>query len=273
MATTGTTAAAKFIPEFWAHPAQRALENNLVMAKRVFRPAWSGGRKGNKINIPKVSNLTASSVSGGTVTPTATTEGEIEITLDKHYYSAVEVEDIAAIQADYDLLQEYSGKISYALEKQIDTDLANLYSGLSQQVGTAGVSIIEDTMLNGIQLLDEADCAEEDRTALYAPASKRAMLKIENFINASKMGLGKEGPLIKGLWGEIYGVPQFFSNNVQTSGGRHNLLFWKEAFALAMQAEPKMEYLDRIALTRVLVASTLYGVAEHRDAAGVDLLT
>src|SRR3990167_2734554 len=275
MATTGTTAAAKFIPELWGSPAQRALQNNLVMAKRVYKIPFPGGRKvGSKNNIPIVSNLSASAVTAGAVTPTATTEGEVEITLNRHFYSAVEVEDIVQVQSQYDLLEEYSGKVAFALDKQVDTDLAGDYSTLSQQGGTSGVAIIEDVTLNAVQFLDEADCPESDRTQLYRPASKRAMVNIENFINASKRGMANEkGPLIKGLFGEIYGIPVFFSNNVQSSSGIHNLIFWREGFALMMQMEPKMEFFDRIALTKVLVGSALWGHAEYRDSAAVDVLT
>jgi hypothetical protein len=52
--------------------------------------------------------------------------------INRHFESSYLVEDRLKAQSQYNLMQEYSGKAGYAIGSKIDSDIAGLYSGLSQ---------------------------------------------------------------------------------------------------------------------------------------------
>ena len=277
MANFTTTTHDAFIPTKWAKMALVARERKLIMGKRVLR--YDGDLKGGgeAVKIPKVENLTTNAVaSDGGFTGQANTNTEYTLTVDRWREASVTVPDIVSVQASYPLLELYTKKIGYALALDIEERLMALYANLANQVGAAGVGVTDDALLNAIQILDEGDSPMEDRTAVFRPASKRTLMKIDKFVDASKTGLGK-GAQITGLFGEIYGIPIFFSNNVASSSGIHNLIFQKEAFGLAVQIDVKVERF-RTKLADDVVGHVLFGTAELRDdstmgTSAVDLLT
>lgn len=277
MANFTTTTHAQFIPELWSKMAMLAFERKLIMAKRVMRFDADVKQRGDTLHIPQVRNLTTNAVaSDGGFTGQATTESGYTLTITRWREASITVPDIVAIQSSYPLLELYTKKIGYALSLDVETEVLNLYSGLANSVGTAGVNVTDDTLLNAIQLLDEGDAPEEDRTLIMRPAQKRALMKIDKFVDASKTGLSKSAALT-GVFGELYGIPAFFSNNVVSSSGVRNLLFHKEAFGLAIQSEVKIERF-RTKLAWDIVGHILHGSLELRDdsvmgTAAVELLT
>lgn len=277
MANFTTTTHDAFIPTKWAKMALVARERKLIMAKRVLRYDSDLKGGGEAVKIPKVENLTTNAVaSDGGFTGQANTNAEYTITVNRWREASVTVPDIVSVQASYPLLELYTKRIGYALALDLEEQLLNLYSGLANQVGTAGVPVTDDVLLNAIQILDEGDCPMEDRTLVFRPASKRTLMKIDKFVDAAKTGLGK-GAQISGLFGEIYGTPIFFHNSVVSSSGIHNLLFQKEAFGAAVQIDVKVERF-RTKLADDVVGHILYGTSELRDdstmgTSAVDILT
>src|SRR3990167_3016198 len=277
MANFTTTTHANFIPELWSKMAMLAFERKLVMARRVMRFDAQVKGRGDQLHIPHVINIAAAAVgSDGTFTGTANTEGVYTITIDQWRYAAVTIPDIVDVQSSYPLLELYTKKLGYSVALDVEDNLLALYSGLANSVGASGVNITDDTLLNGIQLLDEGDAPMEDRTLIMRPSQKRALMKIDKFVDAAKTGLNKSAALT-GIFGELYGIPAFFSNNVVSSSGVRNLLFQKEAFGLAVQMEAETEQF-RTKLATDVVAHILYGSSELRDGsnmgtAAVELLT
>lgn len=277
MANFTTTTHTEFLPILWAKMAMLAFERKLVTAKRVMRFDADVKGKGASLRIPQVRNLTTNAVgSDGAYVGQAPTESRYTITLDRWREASVSIPDIVSIQSSYPLLELYTKKIGYALALDVEEQVLGLYSGLANQVGTLGVNVTDDTLLNAIQLLDEGDAPQEDRTFIARPAQKRALMKIDKFVDASKTGLGKSAAL-SGVFGEFYGIPAFFSNNVASSSGIHNMLFHKEAFGVAIQSEVKTEKF-RLKLADDVVGHILYGFSELRDdsvmgTCAVDILT
>lgn len=277
MANFTTTTHAQFLPNKWAKMALVARERKLIMGKRVLRYDSELKDGGQTVEIPKVENLTTNAVaSDGGFTGQANTNTRYTITVNRWREASVSVPDIVAVQASYQLLELYTKKIGFALASDIETQLLGLYSGLANQVGAASVPVTDDVILNAIQLLDEGDSPMEDRTAVFRPASKRTLMKIDKFVDSMRTGLGK-GAQITGLFGELYGIPIFFSNNVVSSSGIHNMIFQKEAFGLAVQIDVKIEKF-RTKLADDVVGHVLFGTAELRDdstmgTSAIDLLT
>lgn len=205
MANFTTTTAAVFIPTIWAKMALLARERVLVMGKRVLRYDADLKEGGSLVNIPQVQNLTTNAVgSSGSYTPQAPTEAKYQINVNRWQEASISVPDIVAVQASYPLLELYTRKIGYALGLDVETQLLGLYSAVLNSVGTGGVPVTDDVLLNAIQLLDQNDNPLEDRTAIFLPKSKRSLMKIDKFVNANFTGLGK-GAQITGLFGELYG--------------------------------------------------------------------
>lgn len=267
MASFTTTTHDKFIPEIWAKEVQLAREDKLVMANRVDRFDLEFADGGDLLHIPQVSNLSAGDISttDGSLTATAPTEGEVTITVDKWKGISIDIIDLVAAQASYDLMRLYAEKMGFGLALAVDDDLQGLYAGLSQSVGAAATDITDAVYRAAVQQLDEANAPMEDRFLVIHPEQKNALLGIDKFVRYDALGSPSAG-IRKGDIGEIYGVATMVSTNVgKTSTERENIMWQRSAFGLAMQKEVKIEKFARTKFSQTLGSSELYGVAELRD--------
>ena len=277
-----TTTGDVFIPEVWSAEVLRATEKALVMAPKVKRYDTLVQKMGDTIHIPNLSNLTANDKLASTqVTLQAPTETESTIAIDQHKEASFLVEDLLKVQSNYDLMGEYTNKAGYAIAKSIDSDLLSLYSSLTTvDQGTYGADIGDAEILGAIEQLDLADAPLEDRAFVIYPTQKTALALLEKFVKADFLGV-MNGPIMTGpdsrfMWGDIYGVPVYYTNQVpQTAGSpaqTHNILFHKEAFALALQQAPRtqsdyiLEYLGNL-----VVVDVIYGVKVLRSDFGVEV--
>lgn len=271
-ANVTVTTVANFIPEIWSADVLKQKESKLVMANLVVKKYSEEVKNfGDKVHIDYVKNLTAQDKSADTdVVFEANTEGKITLTVNKHKYAAVKIEDIAKVQSKPDLRALYTQKIGYALAKQVDTDLLTLYSGLSTTKGYTTSKITLSTILDAIQVLDENDVPDDERYLVVSAAQKRAMLEIPEVTrydyrgDATALKTASLGSI------DFLNLKIFWSTNVVTTGTTptvsHNLLFHKEAFGLVMQLGPRMQTDYNIrALAWELVGDEIYGVGEIKD--------
>lgn len=279
-----TTTADKFIPEVWSMEVLRATEKALVMAPLVKRYDSLVSQRGDTVHIPNLSNLTASDKSANTqVTLQAVTETETTININKHKESSFMVEDVVKVQSNYDLMSEYTSKAGESIARAVDTDLLALYSGFTNtDVGTYGTDVTNPVILSAIEALDLADAPLEDRAFVFHPKQKTAIAKIDTFVRADYLGEYQSakpaatGPESRSMWGEIWGIPAYYTNQVPSDAATptqyHNILFHKEAIALAMQQKPRVqsEYILEY-LGTLLVCDVIYGVKNLRGAFGVEI--
>lgn len=266
------TTGANFIPEIWTKDVKTAIEENLVLANLVRRFDTDAKNGGDTLHIPAISNLSASAKSANTaVTFSAPTESKVDLSLDQHYYCAFFIEDILKTQSAYQLRQLYTDRAGYAISEQIDTTLANLYSGLSQTTGSGATALTDTKILDGLQLLDEANAPFSDRSFVIRPAGKSDILALDKF--SLYQNTNSEEALRKGMIGDIYGMKIYVSTQTPlVTTVAHNLMFQKDAFALAMQMAPRVQsqyFLDF--LGDGVVIDALWGVTEFRDTFGVDV--
>lgn len=263
---------AVFIPELWVNEIQMHTKSKLVMASRVKRLDSQVKGKGDVIHIPKIAEISTTAKSRSTdVVPTATTEAEFTLTINKHFYAAHDIEDFAKVQSAYDLRGTYTEADGYAIAKKIDTTLTELATGFSQTVGTAGSALTDANLLRGIQYLDDADAPESDRHFVIKPAVKKDILGIDKFVlfqNVNKERINN------GMIGEIYGIEVAVTTNVTTTSGSpdrvNNLLFHKDALACAIQQQPRVQAdYELRGLATLLVVDAIWGVGEFRDTFGV----
>ncbi len=258
------TEADVFIPEIWSKETIEATESNLVLGKL----AWSFDKEagsGDVIHVPSISNLVANDkLKNVKVQLQAPTETNTDIPLDTHKEVSFLVEDMAQTQASRDLRKPYVKKAGYALAKAMDSDLATLAASFSQTKGTYNTAITTDVVLDSIQLLDEADAAENERYFVFRPDVKRDLLDLAAYTSSDYVG-GK--PVETGNIGMLYGVGTYMSNNIaKSSNNTNNMLFQKEAIALGKQKNVRVQSAYNIEeLGFVTVADCIYGVKEMRD--------
>jgi hypothetical protein len=276
--TTGNV----FRPDIWSKEITRAFETNLVLADKVSRFDQDVQGRGKSVLIPNLSNLSAvDKIANSTVTLQSPTETTVTLNMDQHKHVAFLVEDILATQSSYNLLSEYTQKAGYALKKAVDTSIANLATGFSQNSGTYNTTITTAAVLGAVQALDDADVPQNDRVWVLKPHAVADLRTIADYTRYDGTGyaggtqkgtIGGGSVRPNGLVGELYNAPVYMTTNVyQTGNNISNLYMHKEALALAMQKNVRVQSQNRIDyLGELVVADCIYGVIERRDTAGVE---
>jgi len=284
MSNITTTTAAVFLPTLWSVETLRATENALVAAGLVKRYDALVKSRGQTIEIPNISNLDVTAKTANVdVTTQAVTETSTTLNVNKWYESSFEIEDMVAVQSNYDLRSEYSEKAGYAIAKQVDSDVLGCYSSwTTTDVGTYGVDMGDSTIVSSLLTLNTNDLPLENRAFVIHPNQLAAIMKIDKFVKADFLGEYnqptpvKKGPNSRYMWGEIYGVPVYYTNNVPTTAGTptqyHNMLLHKEAIALALQQAPRLQAAYWLpSLAWKVVVDCIYGVTALRLTGGVEI--
>lgn len=265
-----TTTSAVFIPELWETQVLVATESNLLF--RQFITDYGVLPAGDKLHIPRISNLTTNSKSASSpVTFQSPTETEALITINNHEESSFLVEDLTAAQANISLMQQYTARAGYAIAKAVDDSIAGLYSGLSTEVdATAGIT--DAKVSAAVNELNLADVPENDRVFVFHWAAYPSLVGLEKFTSQDYVMPGPDGTAIQsGKIYRLYGIPVYFTNQIQSTvvGSDtvyHSMLFHKEAFGLAWSIPPRVQG-DRSVeyLSDFVVVDAAWGVAELRD--------
>ena len=280
-----TTTSSVFLPTVWSKEVTRATENALVAAGLVKRYDYLVTGRGQTIDIPNISNaFTArAKVQGTDVTDDNATETQTQITINNWYYNSFIIEDIVSVQSIYDLRSEYSNKAGYSIAKKVDTDVMGNYSSWTNTaVGTYGVDIGDATMVAALEALNLADMPFEDRAFIIYPKQVSAIMKLDKFVKADYQGEYQRttrvvrGPNSRYMWGTIYGVPVYYTNNLPFTAGTptqyHNMLLQKEAIALALQQAPRLQAAYwLVSLGWRVIVDTIYGYSALRLTGGVEM--
>ncbi len=285
------TSAATFIPEIWSDEIVAAYKKNLVAAN-LFKKMSFVGKKGDTVHIPSPTRgVAAIKAANSQVTLQAAVEGDVAVSIDKHYEYSRLIEDIVEAQALSSLRRFYTDDAGYALAKQVDTSLIQLGRGFNGSTGatyggayiggdgttayTSGSSNASALTSAGIrrtvQRLDDADVPMEGRFFLIPPSARNTLMGINEYTAQSFVGeVGAGNTIRNGEIGSLYGIPVFVSSNADTAtgGARIALMGHKDAAVLVeqqgvrSQTQYKQEYLGTL-----YTADTLYGVKELRDGA------
>ena len=274
---TGTTAAV-FRPNIWAKMAQKAREANLVLAPLVHRYDRDVQSSGQTVEIPFVSNLTVLQKAANTVIDTqAPTQTKVTVTINQHWYSSVFIEDFAEIQSAYDLAALYSEKCGYAVAEKIDNFIAaQMTAGFTTNVvGTYGTPLTYAVVRQAKLKLDIAKVPLESRVFVVTPQGHDDLLGIDQFTRYDAMGAsGQPSAFETGKIGYLLGMKVYMSQNLIVTAGtpiqNNNLMFHKDAYALAVQRDIKFERQRKTEyLADLVVASALWGGTVLRNDHGV----
>jgi len=248
---------------------------NLVLVPLVRHYDSDVKSGGQTVEIPNVGTITANAKAQNTaVTLNYNTETKTTITVNQHYESSFLLEDFAKVQAVYDLRSEYTSAAAYAISAKIDNGIAAAMTAAFTAYGAFGTALNDNVILIVNRYLDDAKAPQTDRSLVVTPQGKQEMLAIDKYIRYDAIGIGGDQSSIKtGQIGEIYGVRVFMSQNLVqlTSSPNQNshLFFHKDAFAVAIQMEPrtqaqyKQEYLGWL-----VTVDILWGMAALRPSFG-----
>ena len=299
------TSAATFIPEIWSDEVIAAYQKNLVLANLVKKLSMTG-KKGDTLHIPKpVRGDAHAKAEGVAVTVQNATEGEVQVTIDKHFEYSRLIEDITETQALASLRQFYTGDAGYALAKQVDTDLFALGKGFEgvndttyvgtnsyQFNGTTGIeAYAADAVASGdlfndngfrdlIQKMDDADIPMDGRCLVVPPSVRNEIMGIDRYSSSDFV----DGRVVNnGQIGNLYGIDIFVSSNCpiieaaadNAAGGdvKQGMLFHKDTMVLAEQmgVRSQTQYKQDF-LATLYTADTLYGTAVLREDAGFNIM-
>jgi len=305
------TSAATFIPEIWSDEIVAAYQKNLVLANLVKKMSMAG-KKGDTIHVPKPVRGDAHAKAENTaVTVQNATEGEVQISIDKHFEYSRLIEDITDVQALSSLRQFYTEDAGYALAKQVDTDLHSLATGLGS-AGTSSTTYLDnggtffvdssasgalttyaaDTVQNAdvftdagfrgiIQKLDDADVPMENRCFVIPPSVRNTIMGIDRYVSSDFVN---NGQVTGGQIGQLYGIDVFVSTNcpvVEAAGDNTAatvdmlgaLLFQKDALVMAEQlgVRSQTQYKQEF-LANLFTSDTLYGCNVLRPESGLTLV-
>jgi hypothetical protein len=263
----------QYIKEIWDKEIQQPFDKTLQASKLVQDRSGLVSGGGDTVNIPFTAGVNARAKSASTDITYDSPEGApITLAIDKHYYVGVKIEDIAKVQANYDLKAAFQVRMAEALARQIDTDLLALYASAGTTV-SGGAAIDDADIIAVVSAFDAANTPLDMRRGVIGTYTKGDLLGVNKYTAYDQTGqTGKAVDRSGGLLANVYDMDIYFSQNVPVSTTGRNLFFHKNAINLAKQQAPKfeMEYsVDSLATKTAL--HTIYGIGVERAASVIEL--
>ncbi len=278
MATTGSNVTraiaqtAQYIQEKWAREIEKPFDKKLQMAKLVTDRSDEAS-DGDILRIPFTASIDARVKAASTNVTYDSPEGTpVSINIDKHYYVAVLLEDIAKVQSGYNLRPAFRDRMAEALARQLDTDLMALYASAGTTVA-GGATVDDADILAVVAAFDAANVPEDQRYGIIGNNTKIDLLGINKYTAYDQTGkTGKAVDGTSGLVGEVYGIELYHSGNVPTSTTGRNLFFHKSAISKVEQLKPTFwieQSVDAVGWKMLL--HTIYGIGVERASAVIEL--
>lgn len=275
---TTPTIGAVFISEHWASEAQLASRKAQVLAATVDTQYESEMRSGRILHIAHVLNQAVTAKSDNTlVVPDANTPTNQDITVSRYFYTATNWQSQTMVQADIVSVEKIAGQFGYALQGQIETDLAGLPDGLSDSVGTFGVELTMDDWESAWQKMQVGLAPTGDRFAWLSSAAVSAWRKLGLPIS-SDYTKTNQGAIDDATVGKFLGFTMVESQYLESPAtGQHDCgVHQREQYILIRQQQPTVER-DRILgdLSMLVVGWELFVTAEREiiaEAAGAESL-
>lgn len=271
MAQIAATEANAAIVELWRTVAFKALFAPMVAKNRILNVTQDIAEMGDILHIkinpkPTVGNVTAAT---GAFTAEAITITNIDLTVNLWKYVAHDVVDIADVQSDIDLIQNFSQAFVPAIGEQIETDILALWSSATTNAALgdadSGTAFGDDLILPAILVIDNLDIPETDRSFILPPVGTLQLMKNDKFVDAHRTGLPK-GAMTNGVLADIYGNPAYKTSRVATSGNiRKGLYLHRNGLAVGIQRNIKIEKFARTQFSTPFAASVLYATGVARN--------
>lgn len=271
--TRAISQTAEYIQEKWNREILQPFDKALQAAPLVTDQSGLVSDGGDVLRNPFAGTINARAKAASTNITYDSPEGTaVSYNIDKHYYAGMLIEDIAKIQASYDLKGALMKRLSEALARQIDTDVLALYASAGTSV-SAGAAVDDADIIAVVAAMDNANVpVDGNRHGVIGQYTKGDLLNVNKYVAYDQTGkTGKAVDGSSGLVGSLYGMDINMSQNVPVSTTGRNLFFHKDAIGLARQQQPKFEMEYSVdAIGWKIVCHTVYGVGALRTTAIVE---
>lgn len=209
-----------FKPTIWSARVQANLDKALVIGQRANRSYEVDARHG-KAKINKVGDIAVSGHSkDATVNYGVPYSTQQELDLDQRKIAAFKVDDLDKVEANIDLVEQYSRRMGYSLADDIDRFLAGKYTSagagdVAIDITTVTASEIRNAFADAGALLDMNNVPREGRWALLSPKFQAAFFKDTGISQATERG---DAILASGALGRFMGFDLYQTNNLLGTG-------------------------------------------------------
>lgn len=277
MANVTTSTAANFIPEMWSDAILDYAERKFSLKNKVTDMSSMLSAGGDKINVPRVDEESAVSLSAGAaVTYAANTDGTTQLAVDQHFYNAKRIDDVVKVQESADLFNMYAKSMGYSLAKKVENYIALLIqTATANDVTLAADNTFTSALIrSGTQKLMDAGVDYTSGTYLYAsPEAYNSLFALDEFSLANEAG--RASAHATGSQGSIMGMDAFYSVDWDDDGGTGDesaSIFTEDSILFAMQIAPRVQsFYDIDYLATSVVTDVLFGAVVTQavgDAAG-----
>ncbi len=236
MAEITTTEAGPAIPEFWLMKAHGRLRAQTVLSRLVTTDVDETeiAERGDTVTVNKRGDVTARDKTEGTnITSDAPSNTKVAVTLDTHKYVSWTLEDNAGSKAIDDAVNYVQDSMD-ALVEAMESDIAGLYTGIANSVGTAGSDITDATVLDARKTMSDQKCPASGRNLVVSTKDDRALLAIDKLTDPRSEAGSRA--LREAQLGRLNGFDVYWSQLIEESGSApvntHNLAFHPLAFYL-----------------------------------------
>ena len=275
-----TTSLGGFIPDLWSDAIYSFFFRGNKLRGTVDDYSALVKNKGDSINIPAILMQTAQAKAASTAVAWDTNKGStpqvhdvtaVNLPITSHIYQAEIFEDIATIQAQYELISKYAKMFGESLARKVETDIWAELDGITTGILTGNDNEFGSTELE-LLLAELYDLDIDPNQAslvvnhlmladMFSSSSSLANMFMRN--DAFGQASGRNGAHVsEGAVGMIYGMDVYFSQAVgEGTTDICGAAYVKGACAFAasqdvrLQAQYDVDYLG----TKV-IADMIYGV-------------
>ncbi|KKL92439.1 hypothetical protein LCGC14_1884700 [marine sediment metagenome] len=272
MADTGSvtvTTAGVFLGEFWKEAILNYAERSFRLRNQVTDLSSELASGGKTVNIPRVTEETATSKTAGqNVVYTTNTDGDTTLTVDQHFYTAKVIEDVVKVQDSSGLFNMYTKAMGYAMAKKIENFIALLIqsSTANDTALSADNTMTAALLRSGIAKLYalgvDTTMPGADVWLYGSPKTYLSILGLDQFVSWEKIGPSDVSGNKTGIVGEVYGIPTLQSTDWDEDGGTGDetaSIFTKESIFYAQQLLRVQSDYSIDALGTKVVADALFG--------------
>ena len=266
--TESTNAYSAFIPEIWSQKLNNMLEKECVMLQCVNRN-WEGEIKnqGDKVKIITPADVTISTLSSDNITYSELNPTAQELVIDQKKFFAFKINDVAAVQANTDIMEAHLKNARKAIEEVQDAYLlsqhANVISG--NTVGTDAEPVTLDKTTIYSKFVQLALCLKNSNAVsanvrpwvVINPTIESYLLQSTEFIGAHNVA---DETLREGAIGRIAGMDVLVSTNLSAVNGKYYVLAGtNDAITFASQLAKIESLRDKDSFSDLVRGLYLYG--------------
>ena len=266
--TESTNAYSAFIPEIWCQKLNNMLEKECVMLQCVNRN-WEGEIKnqGDKVKIITPADVTISTLGSENITYSELNPTSQDLVIDQKKFFAFKINDVAAVQANTDIMEAHLKNARKAIEEVQDAYLLSQHSNVAAAniVGTDASPVTLDKTTIYSKFVQLALCLKNSNAVsanvrpwvVINPTIESYLLQSTEFIGAHNVA---DETLREGAIGRIAGMDVLVSTNLTAVGGQYYVLAGtNDAITFASQLAKIESLRDKDSFSDLVRGLYLYG--------------